>query len=1110
MDIVINSAIQSPLVRTLSSTHGKAKNFTFHLKDNIPPVSFGKVEISPDGGSSGSYNRNYKFKIPQYGYWRGFLLKYTAGELGLGTALINDIYSSISTAYNYDCKLYSQHSTMYTSYSKLAMFALARRNLNSGSLTAPQTQYYVPQGFVSAFDGNVRSGNFDPWESMWIRLCGGTSYGNHGVLGSFPYPTNIQAKGDARISPFRVAPRMPVLNAFGRNVANLGNMSYDPADPSYNFSNSSNGGYCLNDAHPGNSFSGSVLSSYSLSNNLGYYTSSSSSILSGTVDSTNLVCFSPSTGTTTSTVGNVNSVNSGVPFGSTVDTSVVGFATSGTLSAVTNNIIGSSSVNGVPNNCIVDNVATPFCLTSATTPTGSATISNTVVSTTGYVSSVPYGCSTSLTFPAYGGTVSVNPLNTSDIKNYGICPFWASTSTQASNVPTSCTSIETIAATASSGDIFYHFKVPYNSSAVVGGVPYNVTRNTVVATSSNTWSINTGVPYSCSNTNSFSVSPPVSQSLTTPTVPVYSTSHANCPYSCATNTCPTGTATTLTGVPYNVSTSSISGTGADNLTQSSAIDYSFLTSFDGAIFQQIPYYKSSGGTGNLAFSTTQPLGFSGISNNDQTAQVPFGNSNLQMRNRFLGQRLANTYDWSSQANLSKHLGAMMAKQITISTHSRVIQTIYPLETLSRIYRMPTDEKRKWLSLIRPHIVTSPSSIQAGDTQTPGYTGPMNLSGTGYLPVDTTNVTWQRNDSYSTYRTWTCYFPCFFSFFEDVGNNLDTRFIENIEIDVQVNDVYNIYDPCDLGISSSRLGTTLAMDNTNDDRSPLTTYQGYNTQEFRKRVSVIDQSNLKVSAICYFHNFHESTNESIRRLNYKPNIPSHILGYNTYREMPVFLTAQQIVQGSTININLQCTNLVTEVIFMVRRRQKDVKSHPQLESFPFENCTTTLPISSVSLTASGQLIYQATGVECLLADQWDFCLGSIKSGSNTSNDSSIYADAHESYYAQSKRTCDGFFGYRIPFSFSQDRSYNSGSVAFETLNNPILTIVIPPLHGWVIQDDNLAFERGSLFNLSENLNQRECDTQTVFDNDFEIQVYENYFQLNRIDSNTGVISKSLDM
>jgi hypothetical protein len=81
---------------------------------------------------------------------------------------------------------------------------------------------------------------------------------------------------------------------------------------------------------------------------------------------------------------------------------------------------------------------------------------------------------------------------------------------------------------------------------------------------------------------------------------------------------------------------------------------------------------------------------------------------------------------------------------------------------------------------------------------------------------------------------------------------------------------------------------------------------------------------------------------------------------------------------------------------------------------------------------------------------------------------------------------------------------------QSINNPVLSIQLAPLHGWVINDDNLAFRMGSLFNLSENLNQRECDTQTVFDDDFQIEIYENYFQLVRIDSNTGHVSKSLDI
>jgi hypothetical protein len=1120
MDIVINSAIQSPLIRTLSSTKGKAKNFTNHLKDNVPPVSFGKVEISPDGGSLGGYGRNYKFKIPQYGYLRGFLLKFTAGELGLGDRLIQDVYNSIVDANQYYCSLLGQNSNIQSKYDKTSMFATERVPL-PGSMDGPQTQSIVPQGWVSPFDGNVRSGNFDPWESMWTRLRGGYSYGISGVPGVYPAPVKLSAKGDARIAPFRQVARMPVLNAFGRNVHNLGNPAYDAPNPLYNFSTDSNGGYLTRDAVPGQDLPGSYIATIQYTNQLGYYATSSSSIVSGTIDSTNSYPYVNPSDPTISTINGVTGTRSQVPFNSVlgdrwaaVSNVAPGVDNVGTIS---DNLASSVTTSGVPYGAVVD--TTKSCGFYSTSPAsyripywpGTSSLANNLPTSCLSEGNCIYG-NANITFANLvclngtfsgvptdgGGAISFTRQAAGD--NFFVARWGPNASpTFVSNVPhTVSTDLFGQLTTLTNAPIYLN-GIAADCDGTRSGVPYNVRTTDTFAcdAGSQHFSFVEGVPRGCSNNDSSSLC----GALTTASAPKYLGRSDNLPVNCSLTTCPTGTATTIPQVPYNVTTGSFTGyPSANNLTQSSAIDYSFIAPMDGCVFQQIPYYNPTAGPGGIGLSTTQPLPFSINGGVCQTAQAPYSNSNTQMRNRYLGQRLASTYDWCSQANLSKHLGAMMVSQITLSTHSRIIQTIYPMETLARVYRMNTDAKRKWLALIRPHIIQSPSSIQRGDTNTPGYTG----------SVNTSNVEWQRDNSYTTYRRWTCYFPCFFSFFEEPGNNLDTRFIENLDIDVLVNTTQNIYDACDLGIHNSNLGTVYSMDNMNEDRSCMTTYSGYNTQEFRKRVSVIDQDNLSVSAICYFHNFHDSTNESIRRLNYKPNIPSHLLGYNTYREHPVFLTASDIVNGATINVNLQCTNLVFEIIFMIRRVQKDIGAHPQLESFPFENFSTTLPISSVAFTGSGQLLYQATGAECLLADQWDFSLGSIQSGMNTTNDTSIYADAHESYYTQSKRTCDGFFGYRIGFSFSQDRSYNSGSVAFETLNNPILTVTIPPLHGWVIQDDNLAFQMGSLFNLSENLNQRECDTQTVFDNDFQLEIYENYFQLNRIDSNTGVLSKSLDM
>jgi hypothetical protein len=183
MDIIVNAAIQSPLVRTLSATQGKGNTFTHRIKDNIPPVSFGKLELAPDGGAQGTYNRNYKFRIPQYGYWRSFILKFQGSENGLGNALIGDIYASLTTNPQVT-RFYGDSDAdneIFTQYLKADLFGSFR---NAYGTTPPNSQSFVPQGWVSPFDGNVRSGNYDPWESMWIRLVGGNTYGNQANTGT--------------------------------------------------------------------------------------------------------------------------------------------------------------------------------------------------------------------------------------------------------------------------------------------------------------------------------------------------------------------------------------------------------------------------------------------------------------------------------------------------------------------------------------------------------------------------------------------------------------------------------------------------------------------------------------------------------------------------------------------------------------------------------------------------------------------------------------------------------------------------------------------------------------------------------------------------------------
>ncbi len=834
MDIVINSNVQSPLVRTLSATQGKSASFTHHIKDNVPPVSFTKIVLTPDGGAAGTYARNYKFKIPQYGYLRNFILKFTSSENGIGNKIMLDIYNECKSLVSGDrtngnwVGYYGSDATKGVTYDLKDLFGSNRTigNLTGssggGSTAAVNSQTFVPNGFVPPFEGLVRNGNMDPWASMWLRISGGSNY---------EYVADITqaatALGDARIFPYRYVPRYDALNAFGRNMF--------------------------------------------------------SQTITPTV-----------TGTGTATVATMRT-----------------------------------------NGYYEENVAITL---SATTGAGTAIL-------------------------------------TYDMANWD-------------------------------------------------------------------WSV--AVPFD--------------------------------------------------GEEWH---------GID----SDTADLHTLISDNNATFY---------GSSETAVSQSGIIGGALPSFTTGTGTCP----NVQLRNRYLGQRLMSTYDWCSQANLSKHLGALMPVTVTLSTHNRVIQTIYPSETLARIYRMPQDRKRRFLAMLRPSITQSPSSVYQNtfvSTIESDLTMGPRTNGVTYLRSALTGTTYDPTGATNTYRQWDCYFPCFFSFFEDPSMNLDTRFVENLEIDVLLNTSSNIFAGEDLGANVTDLvtpsgaagseGTGLTIAKTNS-RSTLVKYNGWHSSEFRQRVLIINPA-VSVTALAYYHNFHDSTSQAIRDSNFKPNVPANVLGYNTYAESPVLISAQSIAQGGVININLSCNNLTQELVFLIRRRQRNIATNVVQTKQAFEDFFTTLPVKSITLTGSGQQLYSGTGAECILTDQWDYPLSSVQTGHATTNDTGIYGDNHCSMYAQSKPKTDGFFAYRIPFSFSADKTYNSGVIALQTINNPVLSIQLFPLVGWVINDDQLAAERPSVFNLDENMG-TEIGLQTVYDNDFQVEVYANYWQLIRIDSNTGAVTKSLDL
>lgn len=116
-------------------------------------------------------------------------------------------------------------------------------------------------------------------------------------------------------------------------------------------------------------------------------------------------------------------------------------------------------------------------------------------------------------------------------------------------------------------------------------------------------------------------------------------------------------------------------------------------------------------------------------------------------------------------------------------------------------------------------------------------------------------------------------------------------------------------------------------------------------------------------------------------------------------------------------------------FLVRRRRTS-----PLYANKRDGYMQTLPIKAITLTGSGQQLYSAQFDEAQVTDLQSYPLASGQVG----------RPYNRSYLAQAlvdSVTQERMYLYKIPFAFSSDMTYNSGSIALQTINNPVLSITI---------------------------------------------------------------------
>jgi len=94
MDPVINSLVQSPFVRSMSTVPSKATSFVHGVRDNVPPFSYQKVVVKPwNNISTSSQEQSHKFRIPQYGTLnRAYLRIKTTNKISVGDSPVDADY----------------------------------------------------------------------------------------------------------------------------------------------------------------------------------------------------------------------------------------------------------------------------------------------------------------------------------------------------------------------------------------------------------------------------------------------------------------------------------------------------------------------------------------------------------------------------------------------------------------------------------------------------------------------------------------------------------------------------------------------------------------------------------------------------------------------------------------------------------------------------------------------------------------------------------------------------------------------------------------------------------------------------------------------------------
>jgi hypothetical protein len=381
--------------------------------------------------------------------------------------------------------------------------------------------------------------------------------------------------------------------------------------------------------------------------------------------------------------------------------------------------------------------------------------------------------------------------------------------------------------------------------------------------------------------------------------------------------------------------------------------------------------------------------------------------------------------------------------------NKTIQTLYPSAIAAEVQKMPSAQREFWYQCLNG-FAAGPVATDTLPSSDVGLLAPFTQLYDPYMERLSTAASVTEVDHQNMFADYLIPLP--FSLMDQLKDNLQTRFVDDLRIIVNFK-------------KDAIMQRTLpAVANT----TVVTGHAGF-----------------KASLVCVFHNFHDVIENSIRDQNFKRGFPASVYSHNYKRE------DSKTVSGKKLTVRLTHRMLTSEIICALQYQATAGLIHP----------TTALPPNDgmigpfeFILYGSGRQLWRAYSWELSGPDVADYELADAHAyGEDLAKPvvgrvvNAPIAAAGTDYTINSRilsRVTMGFpHVYSLRFGFQAHDNFYTGGLALQTISNPYLEII------------NLG---------------NEAQPWADGANKFDMTVVTKTCQMLRIDSDTGVITTSLDV